>query len=258
LALLEGESLKERLSLGPLPLDELIRVGEQIAGAIHAAHRHGIVHRDLKPGNIMLTRSGAKLLDFGLARSSPVLDVADSSVSPTVSRDLTREGAVVGTLQYMPPEQLEGRDADARTDILALGLVLYEMAAGRHPFENRATASLIAAIVKEEPRSLKEIARSTPPALDRIVSTCLAKDPDDRWQSARDVQILLTTMEHPGAAAGTSPGQGTKRRPRRLLAWGGALLLLLGAGLLAVRSVRVIGPTPLEGGKQRSGTRSPE
>jgi pimeloyl-ACP methyl ester carboxylesterase len=197
--LVDGETLSERIARGPLPIADVQRIGAEIADALHRAHQAGVVHRDLKPSNVMLTRSGAKLMDFGLARESTrgaVLSTAGSgpglpTQSPTVATPLTTEGAVMGTSQYMAPEQLEGREADARTDLWALGCVLYEMVTGRRVYEGATTASLISAIMKDEPRPLTELAPLTPPVIDRVIRECLAKDPDQRWQNAHDVGLAL-------------------------------------------------------------------
>ena len=189
---LEGETLAKRLEKGALPLEQVLRYGAQIADALDKAHRKGIVHRDLKPGNIMLTKSGAKLLDFGLAK--PVAPLA-SAVTLTGTRHgtpLTEEGTIVGTFQYMAPEQLEGKETDARTDIFALGAVIYEMSTGRHAFTGASNASLIAAILSSEPPAVSSIQPMIPPALDHVVKTCLAKDPDERWQSANDISRELS------------------------------------------------------------------
>jgi tRNA A-37 threonylcarbamoyl transferase component Bud32 len=176
---IEGTPLK-----GPLPLGDALRLASQIAGALDAAHRKGITHRDLKPGNILVTKAGVKLLDFGLAKVTP----APSAGIDTETQPLTDVGVILGTLQYMSPEQVEGREADQRSDIFSFGLVLYELLAGARAFSASTQAGLMAAILKEEPRSLTSLQPSTPPALDRTVSKCLAKDPDDRWQSARDLK----------------------------------------------------------------------
>jgi eukaryotic-like serine/threonine-protein kinase len=190
--LADGETLAERLTKGPLPPAQLLKIGVEIASALDAAHRAGIVHRDLKPGNVMLTRSGVKLLDFGLAKAAaPEGPVEGSTSAPTAARDVTREGEIIGTLSYMAPEQLEGRKPDPRTDIFALGATLYEMATGRRAFSGTSQASLISAIMKEEPPPISQLLPMTPPALERVVRTCLAKNPDDRWQSAQDVALNL-------------------------------------------------------------------
>ncbi|MEO8216153.1 MAG: protein kinase [Acidobacteriota bacterium] len=187
--LLEGESLADRIIRGPLPLAEVFRYGAQIATALDFAHRAGIVHRDLKPGNIMITRMGAKLLDFGLAKRAAI-DIINADAA-TQQKPVTAQGTILGTFQYMAPEQLEGQEADARTDIFALGVVLYEMATGRRAFEGKTRTSLIAAIVSTQPRPISEIQPLTPPAFDHLLARCLQKDPEERWQSAHDVACEL-------------------------------------------------------------------
>jgi eukaryotic-like serine/threonine-protein kinase len=186
--LLEGESLADRLAKGPLPLADVLKYGAQIAEALDRAHRAGIVHRDLKPGNVMLTRSGAKLLDFGLAKSSAMqVDPHSATVQQEHVMPLTQEGTILGTFQYMAPEQLEAEESDARTDIFALGAVLYEMATGRRAFQGKTRTSLIAAIVGAQPQPVSTLMPLSPPALDHVIHKCLEKERDDRWQSAHDV-----------------------------------------------------------------------
>ncbi len=187
---LEGQTLAARIEKGPLPTPELLRTASQIADALDKAHRRGIVHRDLKPGNVMLTKSGAKLLDFGLAKGGEVLQ-GDIGSSPTMSHPLTVKGTIVGTMQYMSPEQLEGKEADARSDIFSFGAMLYEMATGKKAFEAKSHASLIAAILKDDPRPMRELQPLAPPLLESIVKSCLAKDPDERPQSAHDLKLEL-------------------------------------------------------------------
>jgi serine/threonine protein kinase/Tol biopolymer transport system component len=183
----DGETLADRLERGPLPVTDAIRYGIQIADALDRAHRQGVIHRDLKPGNVMVTPAGVKLLDFGLAKLRPTNDAAPAlSAVATIDRELTLKGTILGTLQYMSPEQVEGKDTDGRTDVFALGMVLYEMLTGRKAFEGKSHVSLMAAILEREPESMSSI-RPVSPALERIVETCLAKDPDDRWQTAREV-----------------------------------------------------------------------
>lgn len=201
---LEGETLAERLERGPLPIEQVLRYGTEIADALERAHKAGIVHRDLKPGNIMLTRGGAKLLDFGLAREAD-LGAPSSPSMLTERKPLTEEGAIIGTFQYMAPEQLEGGDVDARTDIFALGAVLYEMATARQAFPARSRASLIAAILTTQPPSITQTQASAPAALDRIIRTCLHKEPDERFQSVHDVRLALQWIGEPAPAAPT-PG----------------------------------------------------
>jgi serine/threonine protein kinase len=195
--LLEGETLADRLARGPLPLSEVIRYGSQIAEGLDRAHRSGIIHRDLKPGNIMLTKSGAKLLDFGLAKASTITFNPDGE---TQQKPLTQEGMILGTFQYMSPEQLEGLEADARSDIFALGAVLYEMVTGHRAFDGKTKTSLIAAIVAAQPPPISRVQPLAPTALEHVISRCLEKAPDDRWQSAHDVAEELkwssaTTVE---------------------------------------------------------------
>jgi serine/threonine protein kinase/Tol biopolymer transport system component len=218
---MEGESLADRLAKGPLPLDQVLRYGAEIASGLDAAHRRGIIHRDLKPGNVMLTRSGAKLLDFGLAKTGseapPPIDGLTSL--PTEQRPLTQEGTILGTFQYMSPEQLEGEETDARTDLFALGAVLYEMATGKRAFQGKNKTSLIAAIVSSQPPPISSVQPVSPPALDHVVRKCLEKDPEDRWQSAHDVATQLRWIsEVASQAAVASPGT-LKRKTREKLAW---------------------------------------
>jgi eukaryotic-like serine/threonine-protein kinase len=170
-----------------LPLDEALRIGIELADALYNAHKGGIVHRDIKPANIMLTKSGAKLLDFGLARINPT-EASPSQSSASTRADVTAEGVLLGTLQYMAPEQLEGREADSRTDIFAFGSTLYEMLTGSKAFEGTSQAKLIVAILEREPPLLPSPA--FPADLSRLVATCLAKDPDERWQNASDIKHL--------------------------------------------------------------------
>ena len=207
--LVEGETLATRLQKGPLPLADVLRIGSQIADALDRAHRAGVVHRDLKPGNVMLGKSGAKLMDFGLARATAMGGPVSASgatmtaltQSPTMASPLTAEGSIVGTFQYMSPEQMEGREADSRADIWALGCVLYEMTTGKRAYEGATQASLISAIMRDTPRPLAEVAPMSPPALERLILQCLAKDPDERWQSAGDVRRELSWI---GSGGGTS------------------------------------------------------
>jgi Tol biopolymer transport system component len=218
--LVEGETLAHRLDKGPLPAAEVLTLGAQIADALDRAHGAGIVHRDLKPGNVMLTKSGAKLMDFGLARAHGLTPVAGAlTESPTVSRPLTAEGTIVGTFQYMAPEQLEGKEADARSDLWALGCVLYEMATGKRAFEGASQASLIAAIMDREPPAITVLKPMSPPALEHLVKRCLAKDPGERWQSARDVVHELRWIAEAGSQAGVPAPVAARRQHRERLAW---------------------------------------
>ncbi|MEE9471683.1 MAG: serine/threonine-protein kinase, partial [Gemmatimonadota bacterium] len=217
---LEGEPLSTRLERGPLPPNELLRHSIEIADALDKAHRQGIIHRDLKPSNIMLTKSGAKLLDFGLAKSAePSGPASGMTASPTMESPLTAEGTIVGTFQYMSPEQIEGGQADARSDIFSFGTVLYEMATAQKAFEGKTQASLIGSIMKEEPRPIATLAPMTPPGLNRLVKTCLAKDPDERRQTMHDVLLELRWIAEAGSQAGVPLPVALRRRTRERLAW---------------------------------------
>ena len=221
---LEGETLADRLKKGALPLEEALLVAAQLADGLDAGHRAGVVHRDFKPGNIMLTARGAKIMDYGLAklRSSAAQSGEDLSALPTEDKPLTKEGAILGTLQYMAPEQLEAKNTDARTDIFAYGAVVYEMLTGRRTFEGKSQASLISAIMKDEPPVLSTLKPMLPSALDHVVKTCLAKEPDNRWQSAGDVGRQLKWIAESGSDTGVRPAAKTKRRH---LIWGLAFVL---------------------------------
>ncbi|MCI0415368.1 protein kinase [bacterium] len=245
---LQGESLAERLRKGPLPLIELLRYAMEIADALEKAHREGIVHRDLKPGNIMLTKSGAKLLDFGLAKMRPQAEKSDAvSTLPTRHDPVTKKGVVLGTFQYMAPEQLEGKDADSRTDLFAFGAVLYEMATGKRAFNATSEASLIAAILKEEPTPLSRVQPLTPFALENLVKSCLVKDPEERLQNATDLkhalQWISDSISHSGSQ--TSP---TVSSRRSLLPWAlFAAAVLVGAILVAFLVSKRSGENALSG-----------
>jgi Tol biopolymer transport system component len=226
--LLEGETLSDRLAKGALSLDQTLRYGQQIADALDKAHRQGIVHRDLKPGNVMLTKSGVKLLDFGLAKAIEPQAAKGSLTSLPTQQGLTQEGTILGTFQYMAPEQLEGKDADARTDIFAFGAVLYEMATGRKAFSASSQASLITSIMSADPPSVSSIQPTSPQAFDRLVRKCLSKDPEDRWQNARDLMGELQWIAH-GSAAGAAAPAVARRQNRERLAWGVAAAAFLAA-----------------------------
>ena len=232
---LEGETLAQRLERGPLALAQVLQVGIEIASALERAHRQGIVHRDLKPANIMLTRGGAKLLDFGIAKAAGVgaqaVDLTTPAGQPTRT-PLTAAGVIVGTLHYMAPEQLEAREVDARADIFALGAVIYEMATAERAFTGTSQASLIAAILEKQPPPLATRAPMTPPELERIIGHCLAKDPDERWQSVHDVRLELEAVGErvsPAIAAGEL-GRG---RRRERWAWAALAVALGGVALWA-------------------------
>jgi len=206
---LDGKTLADRLAQGPLVLDQALKLATEIADALDKAHRQGIVHRDLKPGNVMLTRTGAKLLDFGLAKSGggAATSGGETQLVPAPAQaPLTARGTILGTFQYMAPEQLEGKDADARSDVWAFGCVLYEMLTGTRAFGGTSQASLIGAILNHEPPPVSSLQTTSPPMLDRVVRTCLAKDPDDRWQTLHDLSselkwIAQSTATGPGAVA---------------------------------------------------------
>ncbi len=231
--LLEGETLLERLAKGPLPLEQTLRYGTEIADALDKAHRQGIVHRDLKPANVMITKSGVKLLDFGLAKAMAPAATRSSLTSLPTQQGLTQEGTILGTFQYMAPEQLEGKEADGRTDIFALGATLYEMATGKKAFSAASQASLITAIMSSDPPAISSVQPMTPPALDRVVKKCLSKDPEDRWQSAGDLASELKWVAESGSQAGVAAPVGASRRRRLRLSWIAAGAFALAAATLA-------------------------
>jgi eukaryotic-like serine/threonine-protein kinase len=226
--LLGGQNLADRLAAGPLPFTDAIAWAIQIASALDCAHRQGIVHRDLKPANIMLTPAGARLLDFGLAR---LRAETSASVGAPTQTSLTTDGMVLGTLQYMAPEQLEGRAVDQRADLFAFGAILFEMLTGRPAFEGGSPAAIISAILGGPAPRLRDAAPLSPPLLDRIVCTCLAKDPEARWWSAHDIRLLLVNLEaEPGTVARPAAA-----RSREWLAWAVAAAAILAASVLLVR-----------------------
>jgi serine/threonine protein kinase len=247
---LEGETLSQRLRRGALPIADVSRAGAELADALHHAHRHGVVHRDLKPANIMLTRTGPKVLDFGLARlDSPNVDVTGTAAvveKSAATESLTDEGLILGTVQYMAPEQLEGRRIDARTDIFALGAVLYEMATGRPAFEGSSKASMIAAILERNPPPVSLARKAATgdeldaPLLDEIVERCLAKNPDERWQSAADLSQALkwARAKPPEAVRESLPRRWADYRPG-WIAWSMLMLASLTAVALMVSRERV-------------------
>ena len=215
---LEGETLAARLSKGPMALPDVLRVAIAIAEALAFAHRQGIVHRDLKPGNIMLTKGGSKLMDFGLAKNlgmatsasganPPSFTAAASISSPSPLSPLTTAGNIVGTIQYMSPEQIEGKEADARSDIFALGAALYEMASGKRPFEGKSQISLASAILEKDPEPITTVNRQLPASFERLLKTCLNKNPEERFQSAQDVKLELKWIaaEKPSLAPANAP-----------------------------------------------------
>ncbi len=255
----EGVTLAARLEKGPLPTTEVLEYGIQLASALDKAHRNGVTHRDLKPGNIMLTKSGVKLLDFGLAKAAPPLAAGETLTNAAAqAHPVTREGAVVGTVPYMSPEQVEGKEVDARSDIFSLGAVLYEMVTGGRAFQGQSDFSVASAILVKDPEPISALQPLTPPALERTVRVCLAKDPDARWQSAGDLCKELRWIAEGGSHAGL-PTAGLpiaaavphSVRSRvagfsRMLAWALAAIFAIVAAaalLFALRSRR--GPEPL-------------
>jgi serine/threonine protein kinase len=250
---LDGETLADRLRRGALPFPELLKIGMEVAEALEIAHRAGIVHRDFKPGNIMLTKSGSKLMDFGLAkpaslgaagsRSAPLLSAARTMSGATPISPLTTAGSIVGTIQYMSPEQIEGKEADARADIFAFGAVLYEMAMGKRAFEGKSQISVASAILEKDPEPISASKPSTPAAFDYLVAACLAKDREDRFQSAHDVRLQLKGISQSSQTlAPAAPVQSPRTfLIRALLAV--AALLLAAAGILFYLSQRANAPT---------------
>jgi len=238
---LEGETLADRLRKGPMPLDQVLKCGMEICDGLERAHRSGVIHRDLKPGNIILTRTGAKILDFGLAKPAVMAHPPISELTQTLSapnQPLTTEGTLVGTFQYMSPEQIEGKEADVRSDIFALGSVLYEMITGRRAFEGKTSTSTIAAILASNPPPLSDLQPPAPAPLQNIVNSCLAKDPDDRLQTTHDVKLQLKWIAEAPAAASTQAIPSARGR-FGMLGWtlaGVLALLCLGGGFIWWRS----------------------
>ena len=248
--LLDGETLAARLQRGPLPLEQVLKVGAEIANALDKAHKQGIIHRDLKPGNIMLTKSGAKLMDFGLAKptalsaaaagsgTAPLLSAARTSEGPSPISPLTSAGSVVGTVQYMSPEQIEGKATDARSDIFAFGAVLYEMATGKRAFEGKSQLSVASAILEKDPAPVSSVQPTSPPALDFVVRTCLAKDPDARFQTAHDVELQLKWIAEGRTSQVGMAAKGPQRRMRERGLWAG-LGLAVGAAIVLITLLNI-------------------
>ncbi|MFI5113629.1 MAG: protein kinase [Terriglobales bacterium] len=245
----EGVTLAARLEKGPLPVAQVLEYGTQIASALDKAHRNGVTHRDLKPGNIMLTKSGAKLLDFGLAKAAPPLEAGATLTDATPrATPMTQQGAIVGTVPYMSPEQVEGKEADARSDIFSLGAVLYEMVTGGRAFQGKSQFSVASAILEKDPEPISTLQPLTPPALDRTIRVCLAKDPDRRWQSAGDLWSELRWIAEGGSQTGAPIVAAARRAIRPRIGWVVGIATVFAAVaaaalLLASRSGR--GPEPL-------------
>jgi Tol biopolymer transport system component len=237
---LEGETLADRLRKGPLPTELVLKYGIEICEGLERAHKSGVVHRDLKPGNVMLTKTGAKLMDFGLAKASPAASLASSltmTIShPSADQPLTAQGTIVGTFQYMAPEQTEGKEADARSDIFALGAVLYEMATGKRAFGGKSQASIVAAILASEPPPISVAQPLSPPALEQVVKSCLAKDPEDRFQTVHDLKLQLKWIAEASSSQLAAPAQIRARRvvQKRTLVIAAAVGWVLAAAALVI------------------------
>src|SRR4029453_18917595 len=236
----EGETLAKRLEKGPLPLEQVLKYGAQIADALDKAHRSGIVHRDLKPGNVMLTPTGAKLLDFGLAKPAAPLASSATLTAASANSPVTEQGTIIGTFRYMSPEQIEGKELDGRSDIFSLGAVLYEMLTGQLAFEGKSQLSVASAILEREPTPINSIKPLTPPALDHAIRRCLAKDPEQRWQTGRDLHGELIWIGDSASSAATPLVRSGKQRKRERLAW---IVAGLFAGI-AVEAFWLSGPKP--------------
>src|SRR5215467_9111568 len=225
---LDGQTLADRLRRGPLPVEQALTIAIEIAAALEAAHRKGIVHRDLKPANIMLTKNGAKLLDFGIAR--PLTAPPNAMVGQTTAWTLTADGRLLGTVHYMSPEQLEGREADARSDLFAFGAVLYEMLTGKRAFDGVTESNVIAAVLERQPQPVTLLQPDLPAAIERLVVACLAKDPDERWQNAGDLGRNLKWI----VAERTAPVARASGHRRRQLAWFVTLVATTGVVTVAI------------------------
>jgi serine/threonine protein kinase len=252
---LEGETLADRLRKGAMPLAEVIKIGIAVAEALAVAHRSGIVHRDLKPGNIMLTAGGAKLMDFGLAKplgvqaasgsgSAPSFTAAATMSGPSPLTPLTTAGSVIGTIQYMSPEQIEGKEADARSDIFAFGAVLYEMTAGKRPFAGKSQISLASSILESEPEPVGKLKPSTPPAFEHVVTTCLQKNPDERYLAAHDIKLELQWIAADRSTApAAAPVELARSIVRQRLGRSVALILAITVGMVAGSFLKAPAPS---------------
>src|SRR6266481_2545334 len=233
---LGGETLAERLRKGAMPLSEIFKIGIAVADALAVAHRQGIVHRDLKPGNIMLTQGGARLMDFGLAKplgarspavgsgAAPSFTAAATLSGPSPLSPLTTAGSIIGTIQYMSPEQIEGKEADARSDIFAFGAVLYEMVTGKRPFAGKSQISLASAILESDPEPVSAIKPLTPNAFDHVVTTCLQKNPEERFQAAHDIKLELQWIAADRSAPAVAALPPSPPQARERLGWALALV----------------------------------
>jgi hypothetical protein len=231
----EGETLAKRLEKGSLPLEQVLKYGAQIADALDKAHRSGVIHRDLKPGNVMLTSTGVKLLDFGLAKPTVAMArVATLTAATTQSSPMTEQGAIVGTFQYMSPEQIEGKELNGRSDIFSLGAVLYEMLTGQRAFQGKSQLSVASAILEKEPASISTVKPMTPPALDHAIRRCLAKEAEKRWQSAADLAGEFQWIAEAGSQGNVTPVVAERRRNRERILMGVALAGMIAAILLGI------------------------
>jgi Tol biopolymer transport system component len=243
---LEGETLAERLRKGAMPLAEVFKIGIAVAEALAVAHRSGIVHRDLKPGNVMLTAGGAKLMDFGLAKplglqttatgsgSAPSFTAAATLSGPSPLSPLTTAGSIIGTIQYMSPEQIEGKEADARSDIFAFGAVLYEMVVGKRPFSGKSQISLASSILESDPQPISTVKPQTPPAFEHVVTTCLQKNPEERYQTAHDIRLELQWIAADRSTPAVAVAPPARSRIRELLGWAVAVVMAIALCVVAV------------------------